>query len=92
MCGIVGAIAGRNVVPVLTEGLKRLEYRGYDSAGIAILDGSMRRVRRIGRVSEMEAAVRAENLAESIACLGFVDLARCFQGGSYLITPPVNLF
>ena len=62
MCGIVGAIAGRDVVPILTEGLKRLEYRGYDSAGIAVLNGSIRRVRRVGRVAEMESAVRAENL------------------------------
>lgn len=61
MCGIVGAIAGRDVVPVLIEGLKRLEYRGYDSAGIAVLDGDdVRRVRRTGRVSEMEAAAQAE--------------------------------
>ncbi len=62
MCGIVGAIAARNVVPILTEGLKRLEYRGYDSAGIAVLDGGIRRVRRVGRVAEMENAARAENL------------------------------
>ncbi|HXF77236.1 MAG TPA: glutamine--fructose-6-phosphate transaminase (isomerizing) [Usitatibacter sp.] len=62
MCGIVGAIASRDVVPLLTEGLKRLEYRGYDSAGIAVLDGSIRRVRRVGRVAEMESAVRAEDL------------------------------
>ena len=61
MCGIVGAIADRDVVPALIEGLKRLEYRGYDSAGIAVFDGqSMRRVRRTGRVSEMEAAAQAE--------------------------------
>ena len=39
MCGIVGAIARRDVVPVLIEGLKRLEYRGYDSAGVAVVDG-----------------------------------------------------
>ena len=45
MCGIVGAIARRNIVPILTEGLKRLEYRGYDSAGIAVVDRSIRRVR-----------------------------------------------
>jgi len=63
MCGIVGAIANRNVVPILTEGLKRLEYRGYDSAGIAVLNGGIRRVRRVGRVAEMEMATRAENLA-----------------------------
>ena len=63
MCGIVGAIADRDVVPVLIEGLKRLEYRGYESAGIAVLDGDgVRRVRRTGRVSEMEAAARAEGV------------------------------
>ena len=63
MCGIVGAIAQRNVVPVLVEGLKRLEYRGYDSAGIAVLADSIRRVRRVGRVAGMEAAAAAEGLA-----------------------------
>ncbi|SKA04855.1 glutamine--fructose-6-phosphate transaminase (isomerizing) [Novilysobacter spongiicola] len=64
MCGIVGAIADRDVVPALIEGLKRLEYRGYDSAGIAVFDGqSMRRVRRTGRVSEMEAAAQAEGFS-----------------------------
>src|SRR5688572_4313975 len=62
MCGIVGAIARRDIVPVLTEGLKRLEYRGYDSAGIAVIDGGIRRVRRVGRVAEMEGAARAEGL------------------------------
>lgn len=56
MCGIVGAIAQRNVVPILVEGLKRLEYRGYDSAGVAVLDGEIKRVRRVGRVAEMENA------------------------------------
>jgi glucosamine--fructose-6-phosphate aminotransferase (isomerizing) len=62
MCGIVGAIATRNVVPILVEGLKRLEYRGYDSAGVAVLDGTIRRVRRVGRVAEMEAAAQADGL------------------------------
>jgi len=63
MCGIVGAIAARNVVPVLVDGLKRLEYRGYDSAGIAVHTGdAICRVRRVGRVAEMEAAAAAENL------------------------------
>ena len=62
MCGIVGAIASRDVVPILTEGLRRLEYRGYDSAGIAVLNSGIRRIRRVGRVAEMENAVRAENL------------------------------
>ncbi len=63
MCGIVGAVAQRNVVPMLVEGLKRLEYRGYDSAGVAVMNGGIRRVRRVGRVAEMEAAAKAENLS-----------------------------
>jgi glucosamine--fructose-6-phosphate aminotransferase (isomerizing) len=58
MCGIVGATSGRNIVPVLIEGLKKLEYRGYDSAGIAIVNGSMSRVRAVGRVAELEARAR----------------------------------
>ncbi len=62
MCGIVGAIAQRNIVPILTEGLKRLEYRGYDSAGIAVVNEEIQRVRRIGRVAEMEAGIAAEGL------------------------------
>ncbi|WP_298576434.1 glutamine--fructose-6-phosphate transaminase (isomerizing) [uncultured Luteimonas sp.] len=63
MCGIVGAIADRDVVPVLIDGLKRLEYRGYDSAGIALVaDGDVRRVRRTGRVAEMEAAAQGEGV------------------------------
>ncbi len=66
MCGIVGALAERDVVPVLIEGLKRLEYRGYDSAGIAVLNGELRRVRRVGRVAEMEAEVRAQRLAGTV--------------------------
>jgi glucosamine--fructose-6-phosphate aminotransferase (isomerizing) len=67
MCGIVGAIAHRDVVPMLIEGLKRLEYRGYDSAGIAVVDGdSVRRVRRTGRVVEMEAAAQAEHFTASL--------------------------
>ncbi len=63
MCGIVGAIAQRDVVPLLVDGLKRLEYRGYDSAGIAVVTGdTVRRVRRTGRVAEMEAAALSEGL------------------------------
>ena len=58
MCGIVGAVAERNVVPILMEGLRRLEYRGYDSAGIAILvDDGMSRVRRAGKVQELQNAL-----------------------------------
>ncbi|MQP76012.1 glutamine--fructose-6-phosphate transaminase (isomerizing) [Stenotrophomonas sp. MYb238] len=67
MCGIVGAIADRDVVPVLIEGLKRLEYRGYDSSGIAVLeDRDIRRVRRTGRVAEMEGAAAAEGFAATL--------------------------
>ncbi len=67
MCGIVGAIADRDVVPVLIDGLKRLEYRGYDSAGIAVLDDKdIRRVRRTGRVSEMEAAAQSEGFNSQV--------------------------
>jgi glucosamine--fructose-6-phosphate aminotransferase (isomerizing) len=63
MCGIVGAIGNRNIVPILVDGLKRLEYRGYDSSGIAVLSGDdIKRVRRVGRVVEMENAALAENL------------------------------
>lgn len=54
MCGIVGAVANRNVVSTLIEGLSRLEYRGYDSAGVAVLNGAgIERVRAVGRVSAM---------------------------------------
>ena len=53
MCGIVGAVAQRNVVPILLEGLRRLEYRGYDSAGLAIINGGLKRIRSTGRVAEL---------------------------------------
>jgi glucosamine--fructose-6-phosphate aminotransferase (isomerizing) len=58
MCGIVGAVAERNVVPILMEGLRRLEYRGYDSAGIAVLeDGVITRARRVGKVQQLQNAL-----------------------------------
>jgi glucosamine--fructose-6-phosphate aminotransferase (isomerizing) len=53
MCGIVGAVAQRNVVPILLEGLRRLEYRGYDSAGLVTVNGGLSRVRSIGRVAAL---------------------------------------
>jgi glucosamine--fructose-6-phosphate aminotransferase (isomerizing) len=53
MCGIVGAVAQRNIVPVLLEGLRKLEYRGYDSAGIAVVNGGLHRLRSIGRVASL---------------------------------------
>ena len=57
MCGIVAAAAGSNIVPVLVEGLKKLEYRGYDSAGLAVISGAgIERVRSVGRVAELETA------------------------------------
>jgi len=58
MCGIVAAVATRNIVPVVVEGLKKLEYRGYDSAGLAYLDPQLQRLRSVGRVAEL--AARAE--------------------------------
>ena len=58
MCGIVGAVAERNVVPILMEGLRRLEYRGYDSAGIAVRNGDdINRLRRAGKVQELQNAL-----------------------------------
>ncbi|MFZ3202556.1 MAG: class II glutamine amidotransferase, partial [Pseudomonas sp.] len=65
MCGIVGAVAERNITAVLVEGLKRLEYRGYDSAGVALLNeqGQLERRRRVGKVSELQAALSGEPLA-----------------------------
>ncbi len=64
MCGIVGAVAERNISAILLEGLKRLEYRGYDSAGIAVLDaaGQLQRLRRSGKVAELESAQQAQEL------------------------------
>ncbi len=64
MCGIVGAIAKRNIVPILLEGLKRLEYRGYDSAGLAVvIDGALKRIRSTGRVAELEKLAQAQALS-----------------------------
>ncbi|OYU05767.1 MAG: glutamine--fructose-6-phosphate transaminase (isomerizing) [Pseudomonas sp. PGPPP1] len=64
MCGIVGAVAERNITPILIEGLKRLEYRGYDSAGVAVFTnaGKLERMRRPGKVSELEQALAGEPL------------------------------
>jgi len=61
MCGIVGAIAQRDIVPVLIEGLRRLEYRGYDSAGVAVLNGTghLKRVRTVGKVQRLQDALDA---------------------------------
>lgn len=62
MCGIVGAVAQRDVVDILVEGLRRLEYRGYDSAGVAVVNdsGELQRLRRLGKVKELADAVAAQ--------------------------------
>jgi len=68
MCGIVGAVAERDVVPILIEGLKRLEYRGYDSAGVAAIDsaGCIERVRMPGKVAELEKQTSKVNLTSHL--------------------------
>ncbi|MBK9615299.1 MAG: glutamine--fructose-6-phosphate transaminase (isomerizing) [Uliginosibacterium sp.] len=63
MCGIVAAVAQRNIVSILVEGLKRLEYRGYDSCGVAVhQDGALRRARSTSRVAELDALVREDGV------------------------------
>lgn len=64
MCGIIAAAASRNIVPVLIEGLRKLEYRGYDSAGLALLNPAMTRLRSVGRVAEL--AAQAEGQAAEL--------------------------
>ncbi|APR36729.1 glutamine--fructose-6-phosphate transaminase (isomerizing) [Paraburkholderia sp. SOS3] len=67
MCGIVGAVARRDVVPVLTEGLRRLEYRGYDSCGVAVLQhGVPRRVRSVERVANLSEQIDYAGLSGTI--------------------------
>ncbi|MGL5108966.1 MAG: glutamine--fructose-6-phosphate transaminase (isomerizing), partial [Vibrio ordalii] len=65
MCGIVGAVAQRDVAEILVEGLRRLEYRGYDSAGVAVVDSAsqLTRVRRLGKVQELADAVEKQHVA-----------------------------
>ncbi|MBL8309014.1 MAG: glutamine--fructose-6-phosphate transaminase (isomerizing) [Burkholderiales bacterium] len=63
MCGIVGAVASRNITPILVEGLKRLEYRGYDSCGVAVhADGGLKRARSVSRVTELARDVEETKL------------------------------
>src|SRR5690606_18007011 len=70
MCGIVGAVAQRDITPVLLEGLKRLEYRGYDSCGVAVYaDGELRRARSTERVAELQSQVEKDKVA------GFTGIA-----------------
>ena len=70
MCGIVGAVAQRDITPVLVEGLKRLEYRGYDSCGVAVhANGELRRTRSTQRVAELEAQIKQDSIT------GFTGIA-----------------
>ena len=68
MCGIVGAAARRDIVPVLIEGLRRLEYRGYDSCGIAVLaEGRMDLQRTVSRVNDLAARAKETHGATGLA-------------------------
>jgi glutamine---fructose-6-phosphate transaminase (isomerizing) len=70
MCGIVGAVASRDITPILVEGLKRLEYRGYDSCGVAVhADGGLKRARTVSRVAELDREIRETKLS------GFTGIA-----------------
>src|ERR1700732_281706 len=67
MCGIVGMVAERNAVPILMEGLRRLEYRGYDSAGLAVLDlSTLHRLRTVGKVVRLQDALEATPLSGGV--------------------------
>ena len=69
MCGIVGYIGGRSASPVLIDGLKKLEYRGYDSAGVAVFNGDVVEVKKTkGRIADLEKKLSAEGI--SSGCVG----------------------
>ena len=63
MCGIVAAVSSRNIVPILVQGLQRLEYRGYDSCGVAVYEGGLKRARSTSRVAELMEQVSSEHIA-----------------------------
>src|SRR5687767_13377427 len=65
MCGIVGAVSTRNIVPILVQGLQRLEYRGYDSCGVAVHEGGLKRARSTQRVAELLEQVQSEHIQGS---------------------------
>ena len=65
MCGIVAAIAQENIVPILVQGLQRLEYRGYDSCGIAVCHDGLKRSRSTARVSELQAQIQKNSLSDT---------------------------
>ncbi len=67
MCGIIGAVAARNAVPILMEGLRRMEYRGYDSAGVAVLDQQrLQRLRAVGKVKALQASLEAAPISGAV--------------------------
>jgi glutamine---fructose-6-phosphate transaminase (isomerizing) len=66
MCGIVGAVANRDVVPILLEGLRKLEYRGYDSAGLAVVNGGLQRLRSVGRVAALSDLAEKATLSATL--------------------------
>ena len=66
MCGIVAAVSNKDIVPFLIEGLQKLEYRGYDSAGLAVVNEKLERVRNSGRVSELSEKVQSLNIKSQL--------------------------
>ena len=66
MCGIIGYSGKRDALPVIIKGLKRLEYRGYDSAGVCILNDSLKIIKKKGKVSELEKILKEENLQSNL--------------------------
>ncbi|HSI54641.1 MAG TPA: glutamine--fructose-6-phosphate aminotransferase, partial [Ramlibacter sp.] len=63
MCGIVGAVSTRNIVPILVQGLQRLEYRGYDSCGVAVYADGLKRARSTDRVAELLTQVEQDKIS-----------------------------
>jgi glutamine---fructose-6-phosphate transaminase (isomerizing) len=70
MCGIVGYVGPDEALPIVVEGLRRLEYRGYDSAGVAVLDGGLTVRKRAGKLSELEAALAADPVRGGTTAMG----------------------